>query len=248
MAATITKERREYLLNNLLLFIKNEMEDSGSTIDNWYFEIKYEEEYYLMGVKEPKIDPASEDIIKLQQRCPFSKEELDAVVKYGVAHEYLEKYTFNSFNITYLGINKAEEYEEYLETNVSDNQIILNDYIESSDYQVNDLIIKSRNLYLTKDLDGALEKLWDAFERIKTLLNENKKQGTKQLCQTCSTSLDFDAINSEFLTLTNIGNSYQIRHFETNKIPIKDNPTKIYLYFRMLSLLNFAIKQCNNLN
>ena len=42
-------ERREYLLNNLLLFIKNEMEDSGSTIDKWYFEIKYEKEYYLFN-------------------------------------------------------------------------------------------------------------------------------------------------------------------------------------------------------
>lgn len=244
MVSNITKERREYLLNNLLLFMKNEIEDDGATINTYWFEVKYPEKVYIMGVKEPKLEPASKDIIKFQAKCPFEKEELDTVVKYGIAHELLERYTYDSFQITYQGMNQAEEYEEYLEECVSDNQIIINDFVESEDSLVNEKVIKSRNLYLTKDLDGALENIWGAFERIKTIYTElDKKDSAKKVCNICATSLDFDCINNEFVALTNIGNNYQIRHFETNKKPLNDNNTKIYLYFRMLSLINFAIKQ-----
>ena len=84
----------------------------------------------------------------------------------------------------------------------------------------------------------ALEKIWDAFERIKTILNaENKQHGAKGLCELCSSSLKYKEIETEFKNLTKIGN------FETDKIQFKDENTKAYLYFRMLILLNFAAKQ-----
>lgn len=239
----ITKERREYLLNNLLLFMKNEIEEGGVIINNYYFEIKYPKEFYLMGVKEPQQSPASEDIIKFQKKCPFEKEELEIVAKYGIAHELLEKYTFNSFRITYSGMDKAKEYESFLEKNIADNQIILNDYCLTGDKELDKKITKSRNLFLNNDLDGAMENIWSAFERIKTILDKDKKQGSIKLCNLCATSLNVDDISNEFIVLTNIGNNYQIRHFETNKIPITDDNTKVYLYFRILSLITFAIKQ-----
>lgn len=243
MVSNITKERREYLLNNLLLFMKNEIEEAGITIDKYWFEVKYPEEVYIMGVKEPKLEPASEEIVKLQSKCPFEKEELDTVVKYGIAHELLERYTYDSFQITYQGMNQAEEYEEYLEECVSDNQIIINDFVESEDSLVNEKVIKSRNLYLSKDLDGALENIWGAFERIKTILDSDKQKGAEKLCNLCATSLKVDDISKEFKDLTSLGNNYIIRHTETTKIPITDVNTKVYLYLRMLSLINFAIKQ-----
>lgn len=240
----ITKERKEHLLNNLLLFMKQEIEESGISKDNYWFVVKFPAEVYYIGIEKPKLEAASEDTTKFLLKCPCEKEELDIVIKYAIAHEYLERRTHDSVMLTYSGFDKADDYEEFLEQNVTDNEIILNDYVSLSDDKMNKLIIKSRNLYLTKDLDGALEKIWDAFERIKTIFTElDKKASAKKVCEVCATSLDFDFINNEFVSLANIGNNYQIRHFETNKKPIKDNQTKAYLYFKMLSLINFVIKQ-----
>lgn len=241
---SVTKERKEYLLNNLLLFMKQEIEEAGISKDNYWFVVKFPEEVHYMGVKEPKLEPASEDTAKFLLKCPCEEEELNIAIKYGIAHEYLKKHTCNSVMLTYDGFYKADDYEEFLEQNVTDNEIILNNYVSSNDDKINELIIKSRNLYLTKDLDGALEKIWDAFERLKTIFSEvDKKSSAKKLCDICSKSLDIDSINNEFMALTDIGNNYQIRHFETNKKTIEDANTKIYLYFRMLSLIMFAIKQ-----
>ena len=50
-----------------------------------------------------------------------------------------------------------------------------------------------------------------------------------------------EKLNGEFKELTNIGNNYQIRHFETGKLPINDIRIKEYLYTRCLSLINLSI-------
>ena len=239
----VTKERKEYILNNLLLFMKKEMEENGLSREHYWFVKKFSEEVYLFGIKEPQIEPASEDIEKFISKCPCENDELEIAIKYALAHELLKEFGSDSYKITYYGMNLAEEYEDYLETFVGDNQIVLNDYVKSTDFIINEKIVKSRNLFLSCDIDGALENIWDAFERIKTILEKDKQKGVKKLCENCSTSLSFDDVNNEFAVLTNIGNNYQIRHFETNKKSIKDVNTKVYLYFRMLSLMTFVIKQ-----
>ncbi len=241
----ITKERKEYLLNNLLLFMKNEMEAVGATIDNYWFMEEFPEQEYYLGSHKPQLKQASEDTAKFIAKCPCEKWELDIAIKYGIAHDFLTvKIVPNKYRITRSGMLEAENYEEYIEKCVTDNQIILNDYIESTDNKVNEMLVKSRSLYFTKDLDGALEKIWDAFERIKTIYpDSNKKESAKKVCDACATSLDSDYINNEFKTLSTIGNDYQIRHFETDKKSISDINTKVYLYFRMLSLIIFVIKQ-----
>jgi len=124
------------------------------------------------------------------------------------------------------------------------NEILFNEEIKTSDTTLNELINESKELFIRNNKQLALEKIWDAFERIKTIyIDLDKKSSVKKVCNTCSTSLNYDSINSEFTELTNIGNDYQIRHFETNKKTINDINTKTYLYFRMLSLINFVTKQ-----
>ncbi|MEK4670674.1 hypothetical protein [Niallia sp. FSL R7-0271] len=49
----------------------------------------------------------------------------------------------------------------------------------------------------------------------------------------------FDA---EFRALTDIGNSFRIRHHETNKIDITDNRHYDYFFNRCLSLIALAIQ------
>lgn len=51
-----------------------------------------------------------------------------------------------------------------------------------------------------------------------------------------------DMFNDEFNLLTKIGNNYQIRHHETNRIDIIDIRYYDYLFNRCLSLIALAIQ------
>jgi hypothetical protein len=64
----------------------------------------------------------------------------------------------------------------------------------------------------------GLEKLWDAFERIKTLLDHHKRTGADRLIEVTSegaTAEETELLRSEMKTLTDIGNTFRIRHHET---------------------------------
>ena len=45
--------------------------------------------------------------------------------------------------------------------------------------------------------------------------------------------------------LTQIGNTYHIRHFENGKEPIYSDDFREYLYFRILSLISYCINEMN---
>src|SRR5699024_6681658 len=64
----------------------------------------------------------------------------------------------------------------------------------------------------------ALEKIWDCFERLKTIYGDKKKQSLNELLNNISRNSSelYSKLNQEFSELTKIGNEFQIRHFETN--------------------------------
>ena len=110
------------------------------------------------------------------------------------------------------------------------------------DQELDQLIEEAKKRFaVPADKQIALEKLWDAFERIKTYHGENKKSSAQELVDLISTDFDSDFIANEFTVLTKIGNDYRIRHHETNKIDIKDTKHIEYLFFRMLTLLNLCV-------
>jgi hypothetical protein len=84
----------------------------------------------------------------------------------------------------------------------------------------------------------ALERLWDAWERLKTILDSDKQKGIAALLARAAPNVDFRAIlDSEGRTLTAIGNEFQIRHFETNKKPISSDTQVDYLFHRLFALV-----------
>lgn len=94
-------------------------------------------------------------------------------------------------------------------------------------------------------IKDATEKLWDAFERMKTTYTElNKKESADKLINNiASGNADFaDTLTEEFRVLTTIGNTYRIRHHETDKIEISDNQHYEYFFNRCLSVVTLAIK------
>lgn len=110
---------------------------------------------------------------------------------------------------------------------------------KSIDSELNMLIEKAQILFSKEDTQGALEKIWDAYERLKTIWS-SKKEFSDILIQNGSRFRKED-LETELSALTHIGNSYQIRHFEKDKIKIENNVERKYLYHRMLSLLTYCI-------
>lgn len=91
----------------------------------------------------------------------------------------------------------------------------------------------------------SVEKMWDAFERLKTYYTtlDKKHSSEKIVNDMASGHVDFvDLFNAEFKALTNIGNTFRIRHHETDKIDITDIRYYDYLFNRCLSLIALAIK------
>ncbi len=106
------------------------------------------------------------------------------------------------------------------------------------------LITQAEERFLDPDpaaARDALEKLWDAFERIKTLLDPDKKTGATALISAAtSTKPSAELIAAEMKTLTDIGNAFHIRHHETTRHPVPEELVD-YLFVRMYTLLRLLI-------
>lgn len=91
----------------------------------------------------------------------------------------------------------------------------------------------------------SVEKIWDALERLKTYYTNLDKRGSvsKVVNDMSNGNSDFISIfDTEFKALTAIGNSFRIRHHETNKIDITDNRHYDYFFNRCLSLIALSIQ------
>lgn len=93
-----------------------------------------------------------------------------------------------------------------------------------------------------QSLQDATEKLWDSWERIKSLENpDNKKQSIKVLLEKATADESFYTyLDQEAKALTDIGNQFQLRHFEVGKQPL--TPEQLdYLFHRLYSLIRFLL-------
>lgn len=95
------------------------------------------------------------------------------------------------------------------------------------------------------DQKDAVEKLWDALERLKTYyVDKDKKESVNQIITDMSNGQEEykRMFESEFRELTNIGNNYRIRHHETSRIEITDIRHYDYFFNRCLALIGTAIQ------
>lgn len=118
---------------------------------------------------------------------------------------------------------------------------------EFSEEGIRELLKEAIDLYKTPR-EGArqlsIEKLWDAFERLKTYYRSlNKKNSVDKICLDMSEGKDevYKLVSAEFKELTAIGNAFRIRHHETNKHNINSTYLSDYFFNRCISLVNFAL-------
>lgn len=96
-----------------------------------------------------------------------------------------------------------------------------------------------------EDQKDAVEKIWDALERLKTCYKDLDKSASASriISEMSSGKAEYITMfTAEFKALTDIGNAYRIRHHETSKIDITDIRHYDYFFNRCLSLIATAIQ------
>lgn len=117
----------------------------------------------------------------------------------------------------------------------------------TGDSTLDQLLDTAVSKYLSRDpatRQEGLEKLWDAWERLKTLDNKaNKKKSTKILLDRAGKEPGFRALlESEAMQLTSVGNDFMIRHTEATKTKITSREHVDYLFHRMFALIWLALR------
>ena len=95
------------------------------------------------------------------------------------------------------------------------------------------------------DRQDALEKLWDPFERLKTLEpGANKRAQTEALLDRVAApgSAFREALGREAAELTSIGNSFRIRHSEVTQEALTSTDQIDYPFTRMFAFLRMVLK------
>lgn len=91
----------------------------------------------------------------------------------------------------------------------------------------------------------ALERLWDAWERIKSLADSNdKKKSVKIILDAITSEPSLRArLEEEATELNSIGNSHLIRHSEVNQVPIIDVDHVDYLFHRLFAMIQLMLRK-----
>jgi hypothetical protein len=118
----------------------------------------------------------------------------------------------------------------------------------TGDGELDSLLEAARTKFLDPDLTirkESLEKLWDAWERLKTIEEpgKDKKTSTKTLLDRTANEPNFrEVLEREAKELTDIGNNFRIRHSEVTKVPLQNSEQVDYLFHRMFSLIRLILR------
>ena len=121
------------------------------------------------------------------------------------------------------------------------------------DNEFNKLVEQAFQYYKEARIDTATEKIWDAFEGIKTFYKQYDKKGsiTKLIDIVSKNNAEYrEMVEEEFTSLTKLGNDFRIRHHETNKKDICCKEHYDYLFHRCIAVLRLvtSVLRENSLN
>ncbi|MGH9135863.1 MAG: hypothetical protein ACRD0G_02310 [Acidimicrobiales bacterium] len=116
----------------------------------------------------------------------------------------------------------------------------------SGDATLDDKIVVALRRYHDADpavRREALEAIWDAFERVKSILDpaDKKRSVERLIAEMASDAPTQSALDQEFRDLTRIGNDFQIRHLEVAKHPVPDGVVDLW-FVRALSIVETAVR------
>lgn len=127
----------------------------------------------------------------------------------------------------------------------SSDLAILNETAKVDEMGLNQLVEVANNLYKEHKYSLAVEKIWDAFERMKTYYSPelDKKKSANKIIDKLSNEDDTYKVlfKNEFDELTNFGNKHCIRHHEKSKIAIENDLQYKYFYLRCYALVSVVM-------
>jgi hypothetical protein len=129
--------------------------------------------------------------------------------------------------------------------------VVLSLVPNSGDKMTDELIIEARARFESRDAQDralGLERMWDAFERVKTLESgRDKKAQTEALLARFEPDELRTELNNEMIALTAIGNQFAIRHKEKRTIPVPDH-AEDYLFQRIGGLVIYLLRHTNRIS
>lgn len=130
--------------------------------------------------------------------------------------------------------------------------VVLHDALAQAEFRTSDvhldaLLAAATQKFLHRDVTvrkESLEKLWDAWERLKTVEpGKDKRASAGALINKASSEPAFrDRLDREARELTDIGNAFMIRHTETDKVPIAESEHIDYLFHRLFALIRLLVR------
>ena len=134
-------------------------------------------------------------------------------------------------------------------------ELLFHNEANTKDKELNKLIEEAKNRFISNDKQVGLEKLWDAYERLKTYFSDitiesskkkqkDKKRSSEEIVNLISENFDKEFLNTEFKALSDIGNNYRIRHHEVGKKELTSKHIN-YFFFRMMSLIDLCLMYLN---
>jgi hypothetical protein len=121
---------------------------------------------------------------------------------------------------------------------------------KTGDTELDRLLETAREKFLNRSLDvrkEGMEKLWDAWERLKTVEPGSDKKVTSKtlLDKAANEPVLRERLEIEAKELSWIGNNLMIRHTEVGKPPISGSAQVDYLFHRMFSMIRLLLKSSN---
>jgi hypothetical protein len=146
---------------------------------------------------------------------------------------------------------ELNEYGNILRLISEVDKTLIDQTFDTGDTTLDNLLSEAQCKFLNPEPEirkEALDKLWDAWERVKTIKNpRNKRESIRLLLEEISDEPNFRGrLNNEAIELTDIGNKFHIRHHETNQTELEDPTYVDYLFVRMFAMINLIIKHLND--
>ena len=120
-------------------------------------------------------------------------------------------------------------------------------YFQTGDQVLNVMLEESRKKFSDPRplmRREALERLFDSWERIKTLADNDKARSTKLILDRASPEPAFrQLLEKEAIELREVGNSYLLRHHERSQTPVIDVDHVDYLFHRLFALVDLVIRK-----
>ena len=188
------------------------------------------------------------------------REELNSVLNPTLTYaaqrsDRVANETFVLCILTNLFESMIEEVNEYWTDEVQADETFetLSNELRQADFRTGDaeldkLLESARQKFLAPSEDDhrdALEKLWDAWERLKTVDVGDKKLGSQKMLDEAAGSNQpkfRDLLEREARSLTDAGNSLRIRHSETVQERLETSEHVDYLFHRMFALIHLILK------